>query len=59
MYFLSIKKLIFGSIGEIDYDKSISDLYDASRPDFGYIVLVEEILVILQLLEFIVDLLIL
>ncbi|MDD3468137.1 MAG: TIGR00341 family protein [Campylobacterales bacterium] len=40
MYFERIKKIIFGSFGDIDYDKSISELYDASKLDFGYIALV-------------------
>lgn len=40
MYFERIKKLIFDSVGEIDYDKSITELYESSKPDFSYIILV-------------------
>ncbi len=40
MYFERIKNLIFTSIGEIDYDKSISELFESSKVDFAYIALV-------------------
>lgn len=40
MHFERIKKLIFTSIGEIDYDKSIGELFESSKVDFAYISLV-------------------
>ncbi len=40
MYFNRIKEAVLASVGEVDYDKSISELYAASRADFAYITLV-------------------
>ena len=40
MYFERIKNLIFTSIGEIDYDRSISELFESSKVDFAYVALV-------------------